>query len=61
MLFKVRHNNGDDFLSGSWVNKDGTKKSLGSSDFKVKETAYSTVRGKRFLLNGKFLFLAMTL
>ena len=39
MLFKVRHNNGDDFLSGSWVSKDGTKKSLGSSDFQLQETA----------------------
>ena len=47
MLFKVRHNNGAHFLSGSWINKDGTKKSLGSSDFQLQETAYSTVRGKK--------------
>ena len=47
MLFKVRRNDGDDFLSGSWVSKDGTKKSLSSSNFQLKETAYSTIRGKR--------------
>ena len=47
MLFKVRNNNGDDFLSGSWVSKDGTKKSLSSSDFQLEETAYSTIKGKR--------------
>ncbi|MDC3076366.1 iron ABC transporter permease [Paracoccaceae bacterium] len=47
MLFKVRNKNGEDFLSGSWVSKDGAKKSLSSSDFQLEETAYSTIKGKR--------------
>ena len=61
MLFKVRHNNGDDFLSGSWINKDGTKKSLGSSDFQLQETAYSTVRGKKVPTSWKISILGVTL
>ena len=47
MLFKVRHNNGDDFLSGSWIGKDGEKKSLSYSDFQLEETEYSTINGKK--------------
>ena len=47
MLFKVRHDNGPDFLSGSWIKKDGTKNSLTSKDFQLKETAFSIIKGKK--------------
>ena len=47
MLFKVRQKNGDEFLSGSWVNRDGTKKSLSAHDFELEEMAYSTIKGKQ--------------
>ncbi len=47
MLFKVRHANGADFLSGSWINKDGTKKSLTSKDFQLKEIDFSMIKGKK--------------
>ena len=57
MLFKVRHSNGDDFLSGSWVSKNGTKKSLRSSDFQLEETDYSTIEGKKIPTKWKISFL----
>ena len=41
MLFKVRHASGNDFLSGSWINQDGTQKQLNDSEIKLEETAYS--------------------
>ncbi len=47
MLFKVRDDDGVDFLSGSWIYKNGTKRPLSSSDFKLKETDYSMVKGRR--------------
>jgi len=47
MLFKVRNDNGDHYLSGSLINNDGTKKSLSSADFQLEETAYSIINGRK--------------
>ena len=57
MLFKVRHASGNDFLSGSWINQDGTKKPLTASDIKLEETAYSTVKGRKIPTKWKISFL----
>jgi predicted secreted hydrolase len=57
MLFKVRQKNGDEFLSGSWINRDGTKKSLSSKDFALEEMAYSTIKGKQIPTKWKISFL----
>ena len=56
MLFKVRQENGDEFLSGSWISRDGTKKSLSASDFELEEMAYSTIEGKQIPTNWKISF-----
>ena len=47
MLFKIRQNDGNDFFSGSWINQDGTKRSLNANTIQLEETAYSTVRGRK--------------
>jgi predicted secreted hydrolase len=47
MLFKIRQNDGNDFFSGSWINQDGTKRSLNANTVQLEETAYSTVRGRK--------------
>ena len=47
IYFKVRQKNGNDFLYGSWINRDGTKKSFNSSKIQLEETAYSIVNGKQ--------------
>ena len=56
MLFKVRQKNGNEFLSGSWINRDGTKKSLSSTDFDLEEMAYSTIKGKQIPTKWKISF-----
>ncbi|MFL2799951.1 MAG: lipocalin-like domain-containing protein [Paracoccaceae bacterium] len=56
MLFKVRKKNGDEFLSGSWINEDGTKKSLSSANFVLEEMGYSTIKGKRIPTKWKISF-----
>ena len=57
MLFKVRHASGNDFLSGSWIDQDGTKKPINASDLQLKETAYSTVKGRKIPTKWKISFL----
>ena len=57
MLFKVRHASGNDFLSGSWINQDGTQKQLNDSEIKLEETAYSTVEGRKIPTKWKISFL----
>ena len=57
MLFKVRHDSGDDFISGSWINKDGSKKQLDATDIELEETAYSTIKGKKIPTKWKITFL----
>lgn len=47
MLFKVRHDDGDDYLSGSWIGRDGTKKPLKASEIHLEVTSYSTINGKK--------------
>ena len=56
MLFKVRHTSGNDFLSGSWIDQDGTKKPLNASDIELEETAYSTVKGRQIPTKWKISF-----
>jgi predicted secreted hydrolase len=57
MLFKVRHASGNDFLSGSWINQDGTKKLLNASEIELEETGYSTVKGRKIPTKWKISFL----
>ena len=57
MLFRVRNASGNDFLSGSWINQDGTKKQFNNSEIKLEETAYSTVKGKKIPTKWKISFL----
>ena len=57
MLFKVRHASGEDFLSGSWIDQEGTKKPLNASDIELEETAYSTVKGRKIPTKWKISFL----
>ena len=57
MLFKVRHDNGSDFMSGSWINKNGTKRLLSSADFQLKETGYSIIKGRRIPTQWKIVVL----
>ena len=60
MLFKIRQNDGNEFLSGSWINKDGTKKSFEATEIRVEETAYSTVGGRKIPTKWKISFLGET-
>ena len=46
MLFKVRQNDGNDFLSGAWIKRDGSKELLKANEIQLEETAYSTIQGK---------------
>jgi predicted secreted hydrolase len=46
MLFKVRQNDGNDFLSGTWIKGDGSKELLKANEIQLEETAYSTIQGK---------------
>ena len=57
MLFKVRHASGNDFLSGSWINQDGTKRLLNASEIELEETSYSTVKGRKIPTKWKISFL----
>ena len=57
MLFKVRHASGNDFLSGSWIDQDGTQKPLNASDIKLEETVYSTIEGRKIPTKWKISFL----
>ena len=59
MLFKVRHASGNDFLSGSWINQDGTKRPLKASEIELKETSYSTVKGRKIPTKWKISFLGI--
>ena len=59
MLFKVRQKNGDEFLSGSWIYSDGTKKSLRSIDFDLEEMEYSIIKGKQIPTKWKISFLGI--
>ena len=59
MLFKVRQKNGNEFLSGSWINRDGTKKSLSSTDFELEEMAFSSIKGKQIPTKWKISFLGI--
>lgn len=47
MLFRVRDKTGKDFVSGSWILKDGTKRTLSEKDIKFVEKAYTSVNGKK--------------
>ena len=57
MLFKVRQNDGDDFISGAWIKQDGTKELLQAKKFYLKRQLTPRSKAKKFQLNGKFLFL----
>ena len=57
MLFKVRHASGNDFLSGSWIDQDGTQKPLDASDVELEESVYSTIAGRRIPTKWKISFL----
>ena len=57
MLFKVRHASGNDFLSGLWINQDGTKRPLDASEIELEETSYSTVKGRKIPTKWKISFL----
>ncbi len=57
MLFKIRQNDSGDFLSGSWISKDGTTRTLNSNEIKLEETAYSTVKGRKIPTQWKISFL----
>ena len=57
MLFKVRNASGNDFLSGSWIDQDGTQKPLNASDIKLEETVYSTIEGRKIPTEWKISFL----
>ena len=59
MLFRVRNNNGDDFLSGSWISKDGSKKSFNANEIKLKETDFSTVQGRQVPTKWKISLLGL--
>ena len=58
MLFKVRHSDGEDFLSGLWIDQNGNTKLLDATEFKLEETAYSTVKGRQIPTKWKISFLA---
>ena len=60
MLFKIRQNDGNEFLYGSWINKDGTKKSFKATEIRLEETAYSTVKGRKIPTKWKISFLGET-
>ena len=47
MLFKVRQSDGNDFLSGAWIQQDGTKKLLKTTEIQLEETAFSLIKGRR--------------
>ncbi len=57
MLFKVRNASGNHFLSGSWIDQDGTKKLLNANEFKLEEVAYSTVKGRQIPTKWRISFL----
>ena len=57
MLFKVRQNDGNDFLSGAWIKVDGTKELLKANEILLEETAYSTIEGKKIPTKWKISFL----
>ena len=57
MLFRVRQKNGNDFLYGSWISRDGTKKSFNSNEIQLEETAFSMVNGKQIPTKWKIAFL----
>lgn len=57
MLFKVRQNDGDDFISGAWIKQDGTKELLKANEILLEETAYSTIKGKEIPTEWKISFL----
>ena len=56
MLFKVRQKNGDEFLSGSWIKRDGSKISLSSTDFALEVVEHSTIKGKQIPTKWKISF-----
>ena len=57
MLFKVRQNDGNDFLSGAWIKRDGSKELLKANEIQLEETAYSTIQGKEIPTKWKISFL----
>ena len=57
MLFKVRHNDGHDFISGLWIAQDGTKKQLDATEMQLEEIAYSTIKGRQVPTKWKISFL----
>ena len=58
MLFKVRHDSGNDFLSGSWISQDGTKNLLNAAEIKLEEIAYSQVKGRKIPIKWKISFIS---
>ncbi len=57
MLFKVRQNDGNDFLSGAWIKRDGSKELLKANEIQLEETEYSTIQGKEIPTEWKISFL----
>jgi predicted secreted hydrolase len=47
MLFRVREDSGDHFLSGTWIRKNGTKRLLEANNIRFVEKGYSNVKGKK--------------
>ena len=56
MLFKIRQSDGKDFLYGSWISEDGTKRSFNADEIQLEETAYSTVKGRKIPTKWKISF-----
>jgi predicted secreted hydrolase len=47
MLFRVRRNQGEPYLSGTWISADGKPRVLGSADVKLEPLAETEVAGRR--------------
>ncbi len=56
MLFKVRNDSGNNFISGSWINQDGTKRSLEANEIELQETTFAIVAGKKIPTKWKITF-----
>ncbi|RMQ49470.1 hypothetical protein ALQ04_03498 [Pseudomonas cichorii] len=47
MLYRMRHKNGDPYLSGTWISAEGKTQSLQASDVEMKPLSETEIAGRR--------------